>query len=290
MILRKFKYIFLLFVAALLFHSCAIEKRHYRNGFYVAGPHESQRRNGKNPDLFARTSKTVADSVSGSTESDLIQSSSKQNNASAPPVPDSVATRDTSQHALNPGKIESVAPVDDRAPSPREEPGPDTKDRLNRTELILIALAFFFVACIVFFFAGLPFPFTVIVLCCPLIGVMFFAAAMIYRQKLLEAIARGMTGEKFRVSAYYSRFKTLFYLFFSAVLLGLLGLVLVYSTGFGMNSLLGVFGILLFGAGIGLTQVLVTLLLVFFLVYLFKWRKDPTGNSAKRPTRPPKDR
>jgi len=293
--LRRLKYIFLLFVAAHLFHSCTIEKRHYRSGFYVAGPHESQRRTEKNHDPFAGATKNEADSVPGCKESELIQSPCKQDNATTPLVPDSVAAHahDTSQHVLNSEKIESVDPVDDRAPSPAapDEPGSDRKDRPNRTVLILIALAFFFVACIVFIFAGpLPFALAVIIVCCPLIGVLLYTAAMIYRQKLLQAIARGMTGEKLRVSAYYNRFKILFYLFFSAVLLGLLGLVFAYSTGFGFNSILGVFGVLMFGAGIGLLQVLSVFLLIFFLFYLFKWRKDPTGNSAKRPNRPPKDR
>lgn len=263
-------------------NSCTIEKRHYRSGFYLD---------------FAKSSAIIGEQH----RCDSVNKASSVNDPG-----DSIRTsfRETAENVLfHDTAIAREGTLDDvqtNAITRKEminrmqyaylpdEP-PPTKDQPNKLIVTLLAVAFFLVACFVFVnIAFLPFWLVVILFISPFVGVLLYALATYYRRKLMQFKAAGATGEKYRVSAHYHRFKIFLLMFFASVLLGLVGFLLVYSTGFGLSGVFGVIGIFMTIAGIGFTELLAIILLVMFLIYWFRWRKDPTGVAKRRNPHPPK--
>jgi hypothetical protein len=164
-----------------------------------------------------------------------------------------------------------------------EEPQPEEKDRPNRVVLGLTLLGFILVISLCFAFIGfLPFGLVVLFFCAPVLGALSFMAAMLYRRKIVQEVAQGKTGEKYRLSNYFLRFRDLLYVYFATVLLALLGFGLVYGAGFGTaNFIVYLLGVLMLAAGSAVIWVTVLLLLAFSLFYLFKWRKYPDGNAPR---------
>lgn len=172
---------------------------------------------------------------------------------------------------------------------PPDETPPPTKDQPNRTIVILMAIGFFLVACVLLaLFPLAPSWLLVTLFFFPPLGVLLYLIAVRYRRKLVTLQMAGALGGKHKLSAHYHRFKIFLMLFFSSALLGWLGYALIYSTAWGAAPILGLFGVFMFGAGTGFTIVLAGVLMVMFIAYLIKWKDDPTGVAKKREPRPVK--
>lgn len=263
-------------------HSCTIEKRHYRNGFYVNWAQTNTRTdssltNSKAPDKAGNNQpkKTII-----TPESEIVPDVA---------IADSVNNRSVNgrkfilpAHEVIPGEKRAVS----NAPPPDETP-PPTKDRPNRKIVLLLAIAFFLVACIVITqLAFTPQWLIVTLFFFPLAGVMMYLIAMRYRRKLVAQQVSQRGSPSHTLSAHYHRFKVFLLLFFASALLGWFGYALVYSTAWGVAPIFGLLGVFMFGAGVGFTLILAVVLLVMLIAYLAIWRKDPTGVAKKRDPRP----
>jgi hypothetical protein len=266
----------LLFLCAFLFTSCVIEKRHYRNGFYV---------NWNNPDNSGSTSDTgeqnppslVAESSVTDEEIVVVPVQAAEQNT------ESVYTIPTSDHA---GKVRDESP--DRPVEQNEDPKPEGHDKINPVISPMVGVAFampfsLLVLELLGAFGSNPY---VLLIGIPLIAALLFALAMNLRKKYVTLISLGDVRERLRLSAHFHRFQILLYIFFTAALMISFGFALTLST----SSILGWIGIILSGGGIVVGIGVGAVLLTLFAFYLIRWRKDPTGYKPPRNPHPPKDR
>lgn len=262
--------------AALLFPACTLEKRHYRNGFYVEW----------NQALFPHQKILPRDTT------DEHRVVAEQNvpayNREEPalavefPQPEKRADIILTEHHSTVSVPESTH----RRDIPAADPQPEAHDKINPVVSGLIGTGMVFsmawyVLLHSMIIAGGAVPFFIIL---PFIGVLLFVVAMFLRERYA---LRKAQGEAVQLSAHYHRFRLLLFLFFGSALMLSVGwaFALGGSTVYG----LGLLGVILGGGGMMLLQGLTLVLLALFLFYLFVWRKDPTGVKKRRDRHPAKE-
>ena len=269
---NKRYYSILLLLVALLLHSCTIEKRHYRNGFYIDWNREA-------------------------TEGVSVNSKDTITEKSVLPVSDQVAPTANETPAL---AIETLAPQEiagvqistalesaDVPESPRskaeknDDPQPETHDKLN--PLISWITLFGILAPIAGFVGYYLLTSPNFLAFLPLIGVLGFIYAMWLRKRYQQQIAAGSTDAKYRLSGSFHRAKIILFIFFGGELLFGLGWIIAE-----LGGPLGFVGAMMFTSGMVIMYALAAVLLVLLLLYLFVWRKDPTGTKGRPPKHPPK--
>lgn len=180
--------------------------------------------------------------------------------------------------------------IPEPAASRGDEPKPESHDRLNPKIAAMmiggVVLSLLFLLIDVFAIAGsAPFFFVI----APLIGVLLFAGALLLRKRYVARTASGEKSEGLRLSAHFHRFRIVLLLFFAGVLAMAIGWTFAMSGGFSLSAA-GMIGVLLAGSGMVIVQGIAIVLLILALLYLFRWRKDPTGYKPPRNPHPPKDR
>lgn len=273
-------FLFLLSLVSLLLHSCTIEKRQYRNGFYIDWNH-----------TYTHTQDQGNTDEDTAEQHPLLKSEDPIVHVNVVSI---ITQQDSVHENTRPGAEEQKANPEEKVatlstvPAERiDEPQPPGNDRVNPkiTGLVIAGMVFSLLFALNYFVplvGSAPYFFIL----APLLGVVLFAAAMYLRQKYALRAAAGEKNEALRLSAHFHRFRVMLYLFFIASLAMGIGYLFAFSVS-GIAS--GVLGIVLGGGGMVLVQGVGIVLLILGLIYLFRWRKDPTGYKPPRIKRPPKD-
>lgn len=169
-----------------------------------------------------------------------------------------------------------------------DDPKPQGHDRMNPLISPMVGAAFviplsLLVLELIGGFGSNPY---VLLIAIPLLAALLFALAMNLRKKYVTLISLGDVRERLRLSAHFHRLQILMYIYFAAALMLSLGFALRLSA----SAILGWIGIIFTGGGIVVGLGAGVVLLVLFALYLFLWRKDPTGYKPPRNPHPPKDR
>lgn len=279
----KLRCIFLLLCCVALISSCTIQKRHYRNGFYC-----DRKRSEQQSSLIERH-----DTLTESGNTVEVQSEESKVGAEAPVRFDSSGERRKEFHT--PVFPDSGATMENESvPGPdaarADEPKPESHDRINPKMAAMmisgVVLSLLFLLIDVFAIAGSA-PFFFII--APLIGVLLFAGALLLRNRYVARTASGEKSEGLRLSAHFHRFRIMLFLFFAGALAMAIGWAFAVGGGFSLAAA-GIIAVLLGGSGMIIVQGVAVILLILALLYLFRWRKDPTGYKPPRNPHPRKDR
>jgi hypothetical protein len=263
----------LLFFFVFLFTSCVLEKRHYRNGFYV---------NWNKNSVHEQVSDTLVleSPVHIDNEHNSVDLVTDENVIVEEENIDVVPTNGESKET----RPEST----DHSGELNDDPKPEGHDKINPIISPMVGFAFAIPLSLVVLelignFGSNPY---VLLIGIPLIAALLFALAMNLRRKYVMLNALGDKRTVIRLSAHFHRFQILLYIYFAAALMLSLGFALGLST----SGILGWIGIILSGGGIVVGLGVAAILLALFAFYLIRWRKDPTGYKPPRNPHPPKDR
>lgn len=261
---------------ALLFNSCVIEKRHYRNGFYVNWNNSDVEENVRDTSalefpLQREVSNTTIERIEVVVTDDVTRS------------------RESVQETPSNGDISKTR--NESADSPVEQnddPKPEGHDKMNPLISPMVGAAFVMPLSLIVLelIGGLGRNPYVWLIAIPLLAALLFALAMNLRKKYVTLISLGDVREKLRLSAHFHRLQILLYIYFAAAVMLSLGFALRLSA----SAILGWIGIIFTGGGIVVGLGVGVVLLALFAIYLLLWRKDPTGYKPPRNPHPPKDR
>lgn len=270
-LLTKMRHYLLLFaVLCLLFMSCSIEKRQYRNGFYVDF-HRTKNAHfvpGKNEIITAVAPQVENENACGAITPAVADTLIAVEFTNTSPENKIECNQDS---AIAEGQSESLQQI------PRDEVPPD-QDRPNKKLFWMMLTAVVLAACA----AGVLFPpVSIVFFILPVIGLLLFIAALYYRRRVLRMLIAGGTGEEVQLSKFYPNFALALYLFFGAVAATFIGIALV-------GSVVGIIGVILFEGGMIVGGAALLLLVLLSIIWLCKWRKQ--GEGRKKPWEPrPKD-
>lgn len=168
---------------------------------------------------------------------------------------------------------------------------PPGKDKPNTTIALLMLLGFLFAGLLLFAqLSVLPGWAVVLFILAPIVGVGLFVWALHRRRNVMRAVANGSTGNAFRLSAHYHRFRLLMQMYFLFALVASVFLLLAEYTGIAAGGIAGAFASVLISGSTLLMASLALILFVLATIYLCYWRKDPTGYAPPRERHPRKDR
>jgi|GEM_PF-3030769 hypothetical protein len=268
-------WVIVFFALALLSGSCTIEKRHYRNGFYINWnndhPHSAS--------IVERDSVPVISHLAVTVETDSTQSENSEvisETFNVEPTERS-NTHCATDHENLKDPESSSAEV-----GKNDEPQPETHDKLNPLVSPLVALG------VLLGIAGVLCMYLVsnpaLLILVPIVGLLCLTAAYLLRKRFTLKIAAGDRNKRYRISAHFHRAKIVLFIFFAAEALFSLGWFLGV-----VGSSIGFIGFLMLTSGIVIMTAVSVVLLALLLIYLFQWRKDPTGYRKPRDRHPPKD-
>lgn len=269
----------------MLISSCTIEKRHYRSGFYWDWNRAEAKEGNSTPESVDENKAVVSVAP--------VQGDSQVFSGSQTAISHKITHREQRRAVLRTSDFQDSSRV---LPSPvsglptaapADDPKPEEKDKINPLLSWLVGAGLVFeLSFLLMFLAGTVSWMGIGVLTAVFLGVLFFALAMWLRKSYAQRIAAGEKNEKLRLSAHFHRFKTLLHIYFAAAAMGILGWILLESA----IGPLGFVGTILASSGMVLVLGVALVLLVLFVLYLIRWRKDPTGYKPKRDPHPPKDR
>lgn len=241
--------------------SCSIERRHYRDGFYVDRHHRNATIE-QNTHTFTAEKQEPSDVVEQERAEELATPYSQVDSVVVANCPEVRKENASNDPAMDSG----VADAKENVVAPPDEPKPE-KDAPNRTILILILAGILLVFAPILAILPISVFLFVLVLCMPAVAVLLYLLALMHRKKVLVGFMRGEKGKQWQLSNYYHRFSLALHLFFGSVLVGQVGVAVLYLTNF-LGLAIGITFCAMILAGI-----MFIFLLIMALLYLFKWRK-----------------
>lgn len=248
--------------------SCSIQKRHYRDGFYISfhGTRVGEERAHSMTD-------TMEPTLRGRTGQEEVALTIAQQSDTVS-TPFCSESRDVVKSKQKTVLHDALEKQKDPPAERTEQPGAE-KDKPNRTVLLMILGALLLVALLLFVTVPvLGWWVYLIAIIGPAAGVLLYIAALLVRKRIVLKNMAGATEEKYRLSKWYPQFKLPLHLFFGSVVAGGIGLLMSYTLGFALNGFLSVLGMLIAGAAATSLAILAVVLLILVMLYLFKWRKS----------------
>lgn len=248
-----------------------MEKRHYRNGFYVQFRHEV------NPLIAETLTRSHVENDQNATSPASVKSNAALLES---PCADSTEERHKPiKPAVSKVDKKPVHPtlekVDD-VRKPKDEQPADI-DHPNKTLLIVILIAVIIALCgLLIFVPGMSAFLVALFRFFPAIALILFIAALMKRHKILRAAVAGANGDEYRLSKMWDRFALPLYLFFGAAAAVNIGWLLLILFGAGP---LVFFGGILIESGIILGLTMTIFLVALCIMYLIRWRKQ--GDNRK---------